>query len=144
MYRSCAFTLATPFNLSRPGLKCPYKKRHLLDRGAIRTETVKCSYGAQSSALKGGSNDSLCQDDVSPSPTTEVLSTINHDDEGLSKRVLRFVIQFADIAQPVAKQGDVVIELQLVTFLANVSFKMSMFTRYIKILEDCEDDTIRK
>lgn len=57
----------------------------------------------------------------------------------MSKSFQRFVIKFANILLRDAKQGNQPIELHLNNLLADTSYEMNSFKRYIESVADCKD-----
>lgn len=139
MYLSCACRSKLHFNCGRHVLQCHEKKRNLPEVGGKRDERVKRDYESQPSALRGGSFDVVCQEEVSPSPVPEALTIIEEEDKSGLKRVPIAMIQFVDILLRVPKQWDVRIASTLVYFLFSISFEPAIVKQYIKRPSDCKD-----
>lgn len=79
------------------------------------------------------------EEDDSPGPAVGAQTTIVDNNEYVSKRVLSFVIKFAEILLQAAKQESQRIASQPIDLLTNTSFDLNSFRKYIKILADCRE-----
>lgn len=64
----------------------------------------------------------------------EILTIVQQDDACMSERISSFLNEFADNVIRVAEQEDLRIASDLVYFIYNISFKINVIKRYIKIL----------
>lgn len=76
--------------------------RHRLYIVSKRGETVKPNYNGQLSGLKEGPCDVVWPEDGFPILVVETPTITEGDDMGFSKRVLSFVLEFADVLLRVA------------------------------------------
>lgn len=93
---------------------------------------MKSDYDSHLSRFKIEPTDLVYQGLVFRRPAAKMPTTIEPDDEGVSGRVLSFVVEFADSLQQVAEQAKRWIVSQLIDLLTKMSFKMNTFKRYIK------------
>lgn len=80
------------FNLGRHEMNYAYKKRHCSDMGRKRDKTVK-TYCRKPSLLEQRSNEVVCQEYCSSSPSSESSSIIEQEDDSVPQIVMIFVIE---------------------------------------------------
>lgn len=83
-----------------------HRIRNLPDTGEKRDKIVRSDYDGHPSVPEGKARDMVCHGDDSLSLSVKDLSIIDEDDEGMSNRVLSFVVDLADVLLPVAMKRD--------------------------------------
>lgn len=139
MYSSCAFTLESLFNLGRHVFKCRLKKNHCRALRKKRIETVKSEYDRQSSWLKEKQSDVVWQQNGFPLHAVKMQAIIEEEKEGSSI----FLVEFADILQQVAMQGDSWTASLVDNFLNDTPFDLNTSRGNIKGVAKCKNVSAR-
>lgn len=82
-------------------------------------------------------------EDDSFSPAVETQTINEEDNTGISEKSTSFVIEFADSSLRVATHEDRWTAYQLIIVLADTSFEVNIFRRYIESLAVHKDVSIR-
>lgn len=114
------------------------RKATLPRNGCEARKAVKSDYNRQPLGQEVRLFGVVLQENFSPSPAAEAPTFIGQDDESVSERFQRFVVEFAEILLWGTKQGDRQFLLLLVYLITAISFKMNIFIWYIKSLPECK------
>lgn len=109
------------------------RKEVLPDTGGKLYGRVKRDYKSQSLGRKGGRIDVVCHQYGFTSRAEEVPTITEHNDARVSKRVLRLVIEFADILLRAAKQQSGPIPSQPLNLLHIYSLKLTFQAIFQKL-----------